>query len=65
MDVARKKKQKEFFAAHAIGNRRSNIRLKKPVAVLVQNERSLGTNLSQLNEKRKKMGGKKRGLNPP
>ena len=26
--------------------------VKKPVAVLVQNERSMGTNLSQLNEKR-------------
>ena len=33
---------------------------KKPVAVLVQNERSMGTNLSQLNEKRK-WAGKKRG----
>ena len=37
---------------------------KKPVVVQVQNERSLGTNLSQLNEK-KKMGRKKGGLNRP
>ena len=37
---------------------------KKPVAVLVQNERSMGTNLSQLNEKRK-WAGKKRGVVKP
>ena len=36
---------------------------KKPVAVLVQNERSMGTNLSQLNEKRK-WAGKKGGVKP-
>ena len=42
--------------------------VKKPVAVLVENGRSMGMNLSQLNEK--EMGGKKKkkrggeGLNP-
>ena len=41
MDVARKKKQKQFFAAYAIGNRQHDDE---------QNERGLGTNLSQLNE---------------
>ena len=41
MDVARKKKQKHFFPAHSIGNRQHDEE---------QNERSLGTNLSQLNE---------------
>ena len=42
MDVAHKKGQKTiFFAAHAIGNRQHDD---------VQNERNLGTNLSQLNE---------------
>ena len=35
MDVASKKKQKQFFGAHAIGNRQH---------VDEQNERSLGTN---------------------
>ena len=37
---------------------------KKPVAVLVQNERSMGTNLSQLNEKRKWAGKKGGGVKP-
>ena len=41
MYVARKKKQKQFFAAHAIGNRQHDDE---------QNERGLGTNLTQLNE---------------
>ena len=42
MDMTLKEKQKNFFfAAHAIGNRQHDD---------VQNERSLGTNLSQLNE---------------
>ena len=41
MDVARKKKRKQFLAAHAIGNRQHDDE---------QNERGLGTNLSQLNE---------------
>ena len=42
MDMTLKEKQKQFFfAAHAIGNRQHDD---------VQNERSLGTNLSQLNE---------------
>ena len=41
MYVARKKKQKQFFAAHAIGNRQHDDE---------QNERGLGTNLSQLTE---------------
>ena len=41
MDVAGKKKQKHVFAAHAIGNRQHDDE---------QNERGLGTNLSQLNE---------------
>ena len=50
MDVARKKKQKQFFGAHAIGNRQHDDE---------QNERSLGTNLSQLNENE---NGWKRGL---
>ena len=50
MYVARKNKQKQFFAAHAIGNRQHDDE---------QNERSLGTNLSQLNENE---NGWKRGL---
>ena len=50
MDVARKKKQKHFFPAHSIGNRQHDEE---------QNERSLGTNLSQLNENE---NGWKRGL---
>ena len=50
MDVASKKKQKQFFGAHAIGNRQN---------VDEQIERSLGTNLSQLNENE---NGWKRGL---
>ena len=50
MDVARKKKQKQFFPAHSIGNRQHDEE---------QNERSLGTNLSQLNENE---NGWKRGL---
>ena len=41
MDVARKMKRKQFFAAHAIGNRQHDDE---------QNERGLGTNLSQLIE---------------
>ena len=42
MCMAQKKRQKQiFFAAHAIGNRQHDD---------VQNERNLGTNLSQLNE---------------
>ena len=42
MDMTLKEKQKKnFFAARAIGNRQHDD---------VQNERSLGTNLSQLNE---------------
>ena len=41
MYVARKKEQKQFFAAHAIGNRQHDDE---------QNERGLGTNLTQLNE---------------
>ena len=42
MDMTLKEKQKKiFFAAHAIGNRQHDD---------VQNKRSLGTNLSQLNE---------------
>ena len=43
MDMTLKEKQKKkiFFAAYAIGNRQHDD---------VQNERSLGTNLSQLNE---------------
>ena len=41
MDVARKKKQKQFLAAHAIGNRQHDDE---------ENERGLETNLSQLNE---------------
>ena len=40
-DPQRKAKKLFFFAAHAIGNRQHDD---------VQNERSLGTNLSQLNE---------------
>ena len=44
MDVACKKKQKQFFATHAIGNRQHDDE---------QNEKSLGTNLSQLNENEK------------
>ena len=43
MDVASKKKQTQFFGAHAIGIRQHDDE---------QNERSLGTNLSQLNEKK-------------
>ena len=39
-----KSSKNNFFAAHAIGNRQHDD---------VQNERTLGTNLSQLNEKRK------------
>ena len=50
MDVARKKKQKHIFAAHAKGNRQHDDE---------QNERGLGTNLSQLNENE---NGRKRGL---
>ena len=50
MDVARKKKQKQFLAAHAIGNLQHDDE---------QNERGLGTNLSQLNENE---NGWKRGL---
>ena len=50
MDVARKKKQKQFFAAHAISNRQHDDE---------QNERSLGTNLSHVNENE---NGWKRGL---
>ena len=51
MDTARKKKQKQFFAAHTImGNRQHDDE---------QNERSLGTDLSQLNENE---NGWKRGL---
>ena len=50
MDVARKKKQKQLLAAHAIGNRQHDDE---------QNERGLGTNLSQLNENE---NGWKRGL---
>ena len=41
MDVARKKKQKQFLAAHAIGNRQHDD---------VQNEMGLWTNLSQLTD---------------
>ena len=39
--IPQRKAKKFFFAAHAIGNRQHDD---------VQNERSLGTNLSQLNE---------------
>ena len=41
MTLKKKAKKKTFFAAHAIGNFQNDD---------VQNERSLGTNLSQLNE---------------
>ena len=40
-DPKKKSKKNFFFVAHAIGNRQNDD---------VQNERSLGTNLSQLNE---------------
>ena len=54
MDMARKKKQKQFFAAHTItGNRQHDDE---------QNERSLGTDLSQLNENE---NGWKRGVTLP
>ena len=46
-----KSKKNNFFAAHAIGNRQHHD---------VQNERSLGMNLSQLNENEN--GWKKGGL---
>ena len=49
-DWPTKSSKNNFFAAHAIGNRQHDD---------VQNERSLGTNLSRLNEKEK---GQKRGL---